>query len=282
MKTFAQRKGLVPVEEVIQTSGMTAALRNSLWNVLDVALWSAKDFMYKQYGAPEIDGFSQALWMHFYKEPVDSRPSDIYNGGIKSGETLQIIREKFFAAQWYEVYEFIEYVVGLYKRVNPRLSLATVLNAMLEKESSGYRIVEGLVADITSQQEIDMLGEAIRDTRFGGVAGHLQRALELLADRENPDYRNSIKESISAVESMARIVAENQKAVLSDALKALERSGKLHTALKDGFLKLYAYTSDEQGIRHAMMDEPNITNSDAKYFLMSCTAFVNYLKAQLS
>jgi hypothetical protein len=77
----------------------------------------------------------------------------------------------------------------------------------------------------------------------------LQRALQLLSDRKAPDYRNSIKESILAVESMARVVAENEKATLADALKALEKSKKLHTALKDGFGKLYGYVNDEQGTR---------------------------------
>ena len=119
-------------------------------------------------------------------------------------------------------------------------------------------------------------------TRFAGVAAHLQRALELLSDREQPDYRNSIKESISAVESMARVVVENPKATLGDALRVLEKRGTLHPALKDGFGKLYGYTSDEQGIRHAMLDEPSISAADAKFFLLSCTSFANYLKAQLT
>ena len=94
------------------------------------------------------------------------------------------------------------------------------------------------------------------------------------------NYRNSIKESISAVESIARVVSGRDKATLGDALKAIKR-GQLHPALKEGFLKLYGYTSDEQGIRHAMLDEPNLTAADARYFLVSCSSFVNYLKAQL-
>lgn len=55
----------------------------------------------------------------------------------------------------------------------------------------------------------------------------------------------------------------------------------MHTALKEGFLKLYGYTNDEDGIRHAMLEEPKLTAADAKYFLMSCTSFANYSKAQL-
>ena len=62
----------------------------------------------------------------------------------------------------------------------------------------------------------------------------------------------------------------------------LEKGGELHSALKDGFSKLYGYTNDEHGIRHAMLDAPELTQGDAKYFLLSCTSFVNYLKSKLA
>lgn len=271
MKSFSQRKGIVPVSEVIQLNGMNEALRNSLWNVFDVAVWSSDGFMYKQYGAPGIDAFSTDLWFGFFKQPIDTRPK-------YSSDKLAVIRDHFFSCKWNEVYDFIEFVVGHYSRLQ---RLPEFLNRVLERESAGYRIISGHVVDITSEQEVLMLEEAVRDTRFSGVAAHLAQALELLSDREHPDYRNSIKESVSAVESMARIVAENPKATLPDALKALEKHGRLHAALKDGFVKLYGYTSDEQGIRHAMLDEPDVTAADARYFLLSCTSFSQYLKAQL-
>jgi hypothetical protein len=174
----------------------------------------------------------------------------------------------------------LEFVVGHYERSKPRLP--ELINKLLERELSAYRFVSGQLTDITDTQELEMLQSALADSRFAGVATHLERALELYANRENPDYRNSIKESISAVESMARIVANSPKATLSDALKAMEKNGTLHPALKEGFTKLYAYTSDEEGIRHAMLDEPNLNAADARYFLLSCTSFVNYLKSQLA
>ena len=81
---------------------------------------------------------------------------------------------------------------------------------------------------------------------------------------------------------MARIVSNDLKATLRDALSAIEKGGTLHSALKEGFLKLYGYTSDEGGIRHAMLEEPNLNAADARYFLLSCTTFTNYLKAQIA
>jgi hypothetical protein len=135
--------------------------------------------------------------------------------------------------------------------------------------------------DITSEQEIEMLQQAIDASDFPAVSSHLKRALTLMSDKEHPDYRNSIKEYISAVESLAKTITGKPKATLGEALKILEVSGKLHPALKSSFLNLYGYTSDEEGIRHAMLSEPNLTAYDAKFFLLSCTSFINYLKSKI-
>jgi len=272
MKTFSERKGLKPVSEIIQIDSMNEALRNPLWNALDVALWSTDDFIHRQYGQPHIEPLSRSLWFRYFKKPIDSRPD-------RGHKILAVIRVYFFSCQWNEAYDFLEFIVSERERFNPRL--AEFLNMILERELSGYRFVAGHLTDVTSHEELTAIEEAARDSRFSGVSAHIHRALELYADRENPDYRNSIKESISAVESMARLVSGSDKATLGDALKAIEKSGQLHPALKEGFLKLYGYTSDEQGIRHAMLDEPNLTAADARYFLVSCSSFVNYLKSQL-
>lgn len=272
MKRFSQRKGFKPSVEVIQAECMNDSLRNSLWNALDIALWSTDDYLYRQYGKPHIEPFSRALWFSFFKIPIDSRPE--YGRDI-----LKEIRQYFFGCQWFEVYDFLEFVIEHYESTKP--NLAGLMNRILERELSAYRFVGGNLTDITGTQELEMLNDALGDDRFAGVTAHLQRALELYSNRENPDYRNSIKESISAVESIARIVAANSNATLTDALKAIEKRGSLHPALRDGFIKLYGYSSDEDGIRHAMLDEPNLTAADARYFLLSCTSFVNYLKEQL-
>lgn len=272
MKTFSERKGLKPISEVIQIESMNEALRNSLWNALDVALWSTKGFIYKDYEEPLIQQLSKSLWFHYFKKPIDARPD-------RPHEILSEIRVYFFACPWNEVYDLLEFIVSHFKHSEP--DLPNLLNAILERELSGYRFVSGHLADITNQEELAMIEDAVKDTRFAGASSHITRALELYADRESPDYRNSIKESISAVESIARLVAKGPNATLGDALKIIEKNAQLHSALKDGFLKLYGYTSDEQGIRHAMLDEPKLTAVDARFFLVSCSAFVNYLKAQL-
>lgn len=271
MKTFSQRKGLKAINQIIQIDGMSQDLRTSLWNALELVIWGSPNFLHADYGQPYIYSFSRLLWCWHFKKPIDSRPE--YPRAI-----LSCIRDHFFACEWNEVYDLIEYLVGAEQERWP--DLVGVLNYVLEREVAGYRIVGGCVVDIISEQEIEMLEEALSDTQFLPVAAHLQRALEFLSDRKNPDYRNSVKESISAVESMAKTMSGNSKATLPDALKELEKRKKLHSALKDGFIKLYGYTSDGDGIRHAMLEESSADSKDARFFLLSCTSFVNYLKAQ--
>ena len=97
------------------------------------------------------------------------------------------------------------------------------------------------------------------------------------ADRESPDYRNSIKESISAVESISKVLSTGSRDTLGGALDKIKGKIKLHPALEKGFKQIYGYTSDTDGIRHALMEEPTCDFEDAKYMLVSCSAFVNYL-----
>ena len=269
MKRFSQRKGFKPVAEVIQIDSMNSELRNSLWNTLDVRIWSSRH-LYTQY---RIRPFSEALWFNYFKKPIDSM-SDYYH------EIINEIREYLFDSKWFEVYDFLEFVVEYYERGDNRLVM--FLNSILERELSRYRFVSGRLTDITNAQELEMLETALTDSQFAGVDTHLQQALNLYAKREKPDYRNSIKESISAVESMAKIVSREPKATLGDALKVIEKNGLLHKSLKQGFLSLYGYTSAADGIRHAIMEKSELSSADARYFLLSCTSFVNYLKAQIT
>jgi len=76
----------------------------------------------------------------------------------------------------------------------------------------------------------------------------------------------------------------SNKADLDKCLKRIEKEGKieLHGALKQAFSRLYAYTSDEKGIRHALLDEPALDFEDARFMLVSCSAFINYLKLKSS
>lgn len=217
----------------------------------------------------------ELLWHNYYKKPVDTLStywSDVYRS----------MREYFFKCTWNEVYDFIEFIADNYYNKSENKEFMSLCNSILERELSAYRFVDGKITQITSE-EISEIEEALELSKpFKPVSHHLKRAIDLLADRKSPDYRNSIKESVSAVEAICNLIAKNTKATLGQALKELEKKMELHPALKKAFDSLYGYTSDAEGIRHALLDESNLDFEDAKFMLVSCSAFVNYLKTKSS
>jgi len=101
---FSEREGFKKVQEDLQIGSMNSALRNSLWNALDIALWSSRSFQNTQHGYPQILQFGNWLWRHYFKEPIDTLPN-------RGGEIHKIIRAYFFKCKWYEVYDFIEFTI---------------------------------------------------------------------------------------------------------------------------------------------------------------------------
>ena len=51
----------------------------------------------------------------------------------------------------------------------------------------------------------------------------------------------------------------------------------MHAALRQALEKLYGYTSDEKGVRHALLDEATVDEADARFMMVACSAFVTYL-----
>ena len=179
---------------------------------------------------------------------------------------------------WYVIYDFIEkYLYISDDKVSEKMT--STFNRILEEEVSGYRILNKLVVPITSEMELATINEA-QNTPYDSVNTHINKALKLFADRKKPDYENSIKESISAVEAMCCIIKgmTGAQATLGNAMKKLKDNGvHIHSAMEKAYASLYGYTSDENGIRHGGTDFTNAPSEDAKYMLVSCSAFVNYL-----
>lgn len=274
--------GITPAEKMIQIESIDLELRNSLWSILTTFYWDKFDQKKYEMGrrvdyisGSNLNGLFESLWMLYFKKPIDTIPIVYYekNGG------LSVLREYYFNAEWFEVFDFVEFVAdcGLSRIKDDFISTC---NNFLERENSAYRFVDGKIVEISSANEISEIEAAIsKSTPYFGAKQHLNTAISMLSDRTSPDYRNSIKESISAVESVCKAVSNNDKATLSAALKILEKEGVMHPALKSAFTSLYGYTSDADGIRHVLMEESNLTSADARFMLISCSAFINYIIA---
>lgn len=266
---FSEREGITQIRDSIQIEGMDSFLRNKIWNAYyNVIILEFRNF----------NQLYDKIWEDFFNFRIDERPDN-------STLTAEI-KHHFLNKKWYEVYNLVEFIASYevdYNQVRNsvhHIRFTERCNKALTEGGSAYRIISREVTLISDQVEINSIQEALK-SKFSGVTEHLENALRLLSERENPDYRNSIKESISAVESICRIITN--ESTLGKALKSLEDSGvQIHRQLKNTFDKLYLYTNDKTtGIRHALMEEGYSPDFDeAKFMLVSCSAFINYLKSK--
>ena len=281
---FSQRIGITPVRTLLQTDNIDEPLKNRLWNLILV------DFInnLRLYDVDSSNEFYAVLWIEFFKKPIDTIPQHFHNdsffknGRIDNNATLSFLRAWYFKCEWHEIYDLVEFISKADKLFNKTFNFDNNCNNALKKELSGFRVIEGKVIPIASDEELQEIESAIGDTNgWNSVNTHLSTAIKFLADRKEPNYRNSIKESISAVESLCIIITGNSKATLGQALNEIEKKHSFHNALKSSFSSLYGYTSDSSGIRHSLTEnDVAIDFEEAKFMLVSCSAFVNYLKSK--
>lgn len=268
---FSEKYGYKP-EKKIQFNEVSQILRNRIWN-----LFYQEEI---QAGGLASERLAMALnGVQTMEAKVADRLGFVVNMSGKDQNLLGIIQGYLTRdCQWYELYDFIDLHLSCLNDLKLKTRIRQY-NELLEQEKSGYRVVCEEVTPITDPVEIASIENA-STTPFVSVNQHIRKALELYADIKSPDYENSVKESISAVEAMCCIITgiTGSQATLGAAIKKLkENNVHIHGAMEKAFLSLYGYTSDENGIRHGGIDFTSVPAEDAKYMLVSCSAFVNYL-----
>lgn len=270
---FSQRIGKTPIRDILQTDNIDEVLKNRLWNNVQ------QDFLRILTDDDSIQVY-KFIWTDFFANPIDEFPSGLHGNYIPQNN--KYLKIWFFSTEWYNIYDLIEFIAFLDSQIN-YTDFIEKCNINLKWEASGFRIVDRNIVQITSEEEIKEIESALKiSTRWNPVNKHLETALKYLSDRKTPDYRNSIKESISAIESFCKIISGDNKATLGRALQQIEQKWEIHKSLKNAFSALYGYTSDEGGIRHSLLENgKEITFEDAKFMMVSCSSFINYLKIKI-
>lgn len=270
-KLFSERYGYVPVQNT-QYDSMSDTLRNRIWNT-----FYSYDILSGGIASIRISNAING------KRTIEAEIADRLGftlGRSSKDNELDKIKDYIMKSEWYKVYDFIE----IHLQCLDEEKCATrseQYNSVLEHEKAGYRIINCEVSKITDKEEISEIVEAL-SSQFDSVNRHLAKALSLYSDIENPDYENSIKESISAVEAMCCHITGEENTTLGKMLNKLIDSGiNIHSAMEEAFKKLYGYTSDEGGIRHGSIEFVEAPEEDARYMLITCSAFINYLKSKM-
>lgn len=260
---------------------MPNSLRAGLWDAISASFFQSRaefDIIGRQETLDAgFKNITDAFWFNVLKRPTDELR---WNAEDRLGQ----IRGIFFKAEFFEVYEVAEFFAnvdcsGLHS-MSGGIDFATFCNRVLAREKSAFRFAETTLVRVTDEMELEEVSKSIGNQSTITVRQHIRRAAELFSQQPKPDFRNSIKESISAVEAAVQELSGKRTSGVDKPLKMIEDVLPVHPALRQGFEKLYAFTSDESGIRHALLDEDRVTESQARYMLVSCSAFANFLLAQ--
>lgn len=271
--TFSQAQGYEAIPGPLLLGELPSDARAGIWN--QFYLFLTKSLRRKPWEGQEVSRHWELILLS--KHQHDRLPLDEWSPKFSTIRTE--LRSSIETLPFNKVFDLIQFVlrhpacppefVAAMKRVFSECRLAytidegkppTIIPAVTPEE--GHAVVDAL--------------QTLRGAGLSGAALHLRNA----SGHVNAgDWAGSVRESIHAVESVARKLDPNKPRNLKAALTSLEKHGALHPALTDAFNKLYGYTSDEQGIRHALLDEPDadVGMDEAVFMLGACASFASFL-----
>ena len=284
MKLFSERYNYTKVTDVIIREKITPEIQNAICSCYD----KLKRFFIEAgtyySDTPYID-MEKYLWTYF----LNQREGNFYQGRMYHIVATQFIEDE--NNPWYRKLDLIEFTVKYLHTLDTKHdmrmfvfhSFVEQLNFEFKRLNFAYRVINTEIVEITSDEELAAIESSMHDSPHN-IRMHLSKALELYAQRPTGDYRNSIKESISAVEAYCREITGEK--TLGEALNKINSNGLvIPQILKVAFEKLYAYTNQPNtGIRHALMDETGTytpASEEALFMLVSCSSFINYLNNKL-
>jgi hypothetical protein len=283
MKLFSERYNYTKASDVIIREKITPEIQNAIcscYDKLNGFFIESRIYHYESYIEME-----KYLWTYFLNQR---------EGKFQDGRSYHVVATRFLEDEnnpWYRKLDLVEFTIkylDALDKTNSGISdvsrlFIIHLNHEFERLNFAYRVVGTEIVEITSKEELTAVESSMQESPKN-IRTHLNNALELYAQRPVGDYRNSIKESISAVEAYCReITGENN---LGKALDKLKNKGLvIPETLKIAFEKLYAYTNQPgTGIRHALMDKNGTytpASEEALFMLVSCSSFINYLNRKL-
>lgn len=270
MLTFSQAQGYEPLPQPLALEEISHEARVRLWSLLHVYASSdgwAGLWLKHPWGDMLAD-----VHVELFMETIDTYiPNDNY---LLSLEDRVLDQPKFN-----RIFDFFLKIMR-----DPRCpgEFITAVAKIFEECRLAYFVDTSHPVTIfpaVSQQEGEALHKTMHELASAGLRaadGHLRKAAEFI---NQGNWPGSIHQSISAVESVARQLDPDAARTLGPALKSLEKHDALHPALKEGFLKIYGYTSDEPGIRHALLDsgQAKVGQDEAVFMLGACASFASYL-----
>lgn len=271
--TFSQAYGCEDLPQPLKLGELSKKARTKLWSLLYVFVTHESGTKYNQFTPIGIRWGKILRFLHvnFLVLPVNEFDSNL-------GTFVDTYQWKLMNDPLNDIFDLL---LTIMRHSDCPPEFTRTVGKIFEECRLAYVLdVEApptIYPAATREEGVAILG-ATNELSSAGLAGavtHLQRASDCIGQG---DYSGAVRESIHAVESTARHYGSDA-GTLGPALKSLERAGALHPALKKAFSNLYGYTSDEQGIRHALIDDSqaNVGHDEAVFMFGACASFSSYL-----
>lgn len=255
--TFSERNGYAPVSDVIIRECMPESIINAINNTCANHLNCAFKLTYNN-ACHFLYEISIRVWQFYFNKCIYDYNDDensiinyIYSDELNWHEKLSLLEE--IVAQGYNL-PYCD--LGEKKVID---DFVYSINSEFERLNYAYRFIDNKIIEVTSKEEIDSIENAL-EIKNDCIKTHLKAALGFLSPSVS-DYRNSAKESISAVGVLCRQITG--ESTLGEAIKKLENNGiVLLPQQKQGLTNIYNYTNDKKsGIRHELVEEGYTTHS---------------------
>ena len=272
--TFSQRHGYEPLPEPMKLEEISDDLRREIWNTI-------REFLLKVrfHGNNYFADYEQRMI-----ERIIGKTFRISESEVRTDydDVMHAFRSICLSSSFNELLELLE---AFMNDKNVGDEFAAQIRFLFELHGAAYWLDSSrrthLFVPISSKEQAEATREAVDTVENSGVAPgavtHLRQAVEYL---NGGRFADSIRESIHAVESVACKIDPEASNTLGKALDSLETAGLLkHRALKSAFDRLYGYASDEEGIRHALIerDAADVDVDDALFMYGACASFAAYL-----
>ncbi len=184
---------------------------------------------------------------------------------------------------WFQFYDVCEVVWAMLSTRQCRddsEEFSTKVNTLFREEQLGFELKEGKIEKVGSGFIDTKVKEArylLKEQEFKGADEHFEKAIKALNIRPNPDVENCIKDAVGAIESVGRVLTNDENALLSDIIKDAVVKGVIPKPLDQTFIKLYAYRGNEPGIAHGAVGESKVTVDEADLILAMSAAMIIYL-----
>lgn len=270
---FSQRSGFEPIPPQLKLNEVSDELRRLIFYYVNLEIDRESYTPYA--GAIFKDEWrrvAQDLHVLFFGQPADS----FDHGTYENEKRIKLFVER---ADIGRLFNFVEFMVR-------HRAVSTVLKRELTEAfvtaRAAYRIIDNShIAAIGNEEQAEAFARAIADAEAKNATAARKQLISAGVALRNGDWAGSVRESIHAVEAVAVQLAPGTD-TLGAALKVLEQRGHMHGSLKAAFGSLYGYSSDQEGVRHALVfdDEAQVDETDALFMLGACASFVSYVLAR--